>query len=292
MGRQRHRVGIAATGSSPGRSSPSASRSRSSGGSRRLPGPIPPWGLRHRARRRASDGAAIATHVRRVDGGYVLNGSKTWISNAPEADRYLVRDGRARPLASKGITTFVMHKRRRWIHPRQEDPEARHPAPPERRALPHGLLPAGGPAHRRRGAGVPGRAGVVRSLARAARGGLVRRRARRARARDRLREGARGVREADPRVPGGLVPAGRREAQARPGEAADPSRRTARRCPGGLHDRVGDGQGRGERGRVVRGVGGRADVRRLRLLARVPRGSCCAMPSSTRSGRARATSSA
>jgi hypothetical protein len=37
-----------------------------------------------------SDAAALATHAKRVDGGYVLDGSKTWISNAPCADVYVV----------------------------------------------------------------------------------------------------------------------------------------------------------------------------------------------------------
>ena len=33
-----------------------------------------------------SDPASMRTRARRVDGGYVLNGSKTWITNAPIAD--------------------------------------------------------------------------------------------------------------------------------------------------------------------------------------------------------------
>ena len=37
-----------------------------------------------------SDPAGMATVARRVDGGYVLNGSKTWISNAPFADVFVV----------------------------------------------------------------------------------------------------------------------------------------------------------------------------------------------------------
>ena len=57
-----------------------------------------------------SDAAAIVTHARRVDGGYVLNGSKTWISNAPEADRYLVYATVAPGSGSKGIATFVVQK--------------------------------------------------------------------------------------------------------------------------------------------------------------------------------------
>ena len=37
-----------------------------------------------------SDPAAMKTRARRVDGGYVLNGTKTWISNAPAADVFVV----------------------------------------------------------------------------------------------------------------------------------------------------------------------------------------------------------
>ncbi len=37
-----------------------------------------------------SDPAAMRTRARRADGGYVLNGTKTWITNAPIADVFLV----------------------------------------------------------------------------------------------------------------------------------------------------------------------------------------------------------
>ena len=55
-----------------------------------------------------SDAAAIVTHATRVDDGYVLNGSKTWISNAPDADRYVVYATVQPGSRSKGITTFVV----------------------------------------------------------------------------------------------------------------------------------------------------------------------------------------
>ncbi|MGE5227726.1 MAG: acyl-CoA dehydrogenase family protein [Planctomycetaceae bacterium] len=57
-----------------------------------------------------SDAAAIVTHARKVAGGYVLNGAKTWISNAPEAELYLVYATVAPGTRSKGITTFVVQK--------------------------------------------------------------------------------------------------------------------------------------------------------------------------------------
>ena len=57
-----------------------------------------------------SDAAAIITHARRTEGGYVMNGSKTWISNAPDADRYLVYATVEPGSRSRGITAFVVAK--------------------------------------------------------------------------------------------------------------------------------------------------------------------------------------
>jgi glutaryl-CoA dehydrogenase len=37
-----------------------------------------------------SDPAGMRTHAKKVDGGFVLNGSKTWISNAPIADVFVI----------------------------------------------------------------------------------------------------------------------------------------------------------------------------------------------------------
>jgi acyl-CoA dehydrogenase len=57
-----------------------------------------------------SDAAAIATTATKVDGGYRLNGQKTWISNAPVADVYLVFATVAPGTRSKGITAFVLER--------------------------------------------------------------------------------------------------------------------------------------------------------------------------------------
>ncbi len=55
-----------------------------------------------------SDPAGMRTVARRVDGGYVLNGSKTWISNAPFADVFIVW---AKSEAhGGGIRGFVLEK--------------------------------------------------------------------------------------------------------------------------------------------------------------------------------------
>jgi acyl-CoA dehydrogenase len=55
-----------------------------------------------------SDASAIQTHAKPVDGGYLLNGQKTWISNAGVAAFYLVFATVAPGSRAKGITAFVV----------------------------------------------------------------------------------------------------------------------------------------------------------------------------------------
>jgi acyl-CoA dehydrogenase len=62
-----------------------------------------------------SDAAAIRTHAKRVGPadapeGYRLNGTKIWISNAPEAERYLVFATLDPSIGSKAITAFLVEK--------------------------------------------------------------------------------------------------------------------------------------------------------------------------------------
>ena len=62
-----------------------------------------------------SDAAAIRTRAERVGPadapeGYRLTGTKIWISNAPEADRYLVFATVDPALGAKGITAFLVEK--------------------------------------------------------------------------------------------------------------------------------------------------------------------------------------
>jgi butyryl-CoA dehydrogenase len=61
-----------------------------------------------------SDAAAIRTRAERVgngdDSAYRLTGSKIWISNAPEADRYLVFATIDPEAGSNGITAFLVEK--------------------------------------------------------------------------------------------------------------------------------------------------------------------------------------
>ena len=59
-----------------------------------------------------SDAAAIRARAERVgdDGGYRLTGTKIWISNAPEAERYLVFATVDPEAGAGGITAFLVEK--------------------------------------------------------------------------------------------------------------------------------------------------------------------------------------
>ncbi len=54
-----------------------------------------------------SDVAAVRTTARREDGGYVIDGMKTWISNAGIADQYVVFARTGGP-GAKGLSAFVV----------------------------------------------------------------------------------------------------------------------------------------------------------------------------------------
>ena len=55
-----------------------------------------------------SDAAAMTTMAVRSNGGYVLNGTKTFITNAPEASTMVVMASHDRSLGSRGIDTFIV----------------------------------------------------------------------------------------------------------------------------------------------------------------------------------------
>ena len=57
-----------------------------------------------------SDASALRTRAERSGDGYRLTGTKIWISNAPEADRYLVFATVDPEAGSKGITAFLVEK--------------------------------------------------------------------------------------------------------------------------------------------------------------------------------------
>jgi acyl-CoA dehydrogenase len=70
----------------------------------------PGWALAITEPDCGSDAAALVTYAKKVDGGYVLNGSKTFISNGPKADWYCVFATIAPGTRSKGITCFVVER--------------------------------------------------------------------------------------------------------------------------------------------------------------------------------------
>jgi acyl-CoA dehydrogenase len=55
-----------------------------------------------------SDAAAIETRAEAAGSGYRLTGEKTWISNAPEADVYVLFARTTQGAGSKGVTAFVV----------------------------------------------------------------------------------------------------------------------------------------------------------------------------------------
>lgn len=55
-----------------------------------------------------SDVVSMRTTARAVDGGYVLNGSKMWITNGPDADIMVVYAKTQPAAGSRGITAFVV----------------------------------------------------------------------------------------------------------------------------------------------------------------------------------------
>jgi alkylation response protein AidB-like acyl-CoA dehydrogenase len=57
-----------------------------------------------------SDAAALQTKAEKVDGGWVLNGSKKWISNAGFSDFYTVMAVTDSSQGAKGITAFIVEK--------------------------------------------------------------------------------------------------------------------------------------------------------------------------------------
>jgi acyl-CoA dehydrogenase len=57
-----------------------------------------------------SDAANMRTTAKRVDGGYVLNGQKTWCTNALEASFYAVFAATDPAKRSKGISLFVLER--------------------------------------------------------------------------------------------------------------------------------------------------------------------------------------
>lgn len=57
-----------------------------------------------------SDAASLRTRAEKVDGGYVLNGTKMWITNGPQGDLFVVIASTDRSKKHKGITAFLVEK--------------------------------------------------------------------------------------------------------------------------------------------------------------------------------------
>ncbi|KAI0385152.1 isovaleryl-CoA dehydrogenase [Hypomontagnella monticulosa] len=55
-----------------------------------------------------SDVVSMRTTAKKVDGGFVLNGTKMWITNGPDADVVIVYAKTEPERGSKGITAFIM----------------------------------------------------------------------------------------------------------------------------------------------------------------------------------------
>ena len=58
-----------------------------------------------------SDVVSMKTTAKPVDGGYILNGTKMWITNGPDADVVVVYAKTEPEKASKGITAFIVEKK-------------------------------------------------------------------------------------------------------------------------------------------------------------------------------------
>jgi alkylation response protein AidB-like acyl-CoA dehydrogenase len=57
-----------------------------------------------------SDAAGMATRARRTEGGYVLSGQKTWVSNGSVAELYVVFAQTDPGSRSRGVTAFVLER--------------------------------------------------------------------------------------------------------------------------------------------------------------------------------------
>ena len=170
----------------------------------------------------------MRTRAPKVDGGYVLDGQKAWISNGGVAQFYVVFATVAPGTGHRGVTAFLLDR---------DDEGLSFGAPMRKmgqRAIPNTelfLQDCFVPDDRRLGAEGEGFRGLmddVRPLAREPRRGRHRAGPAGDRVRARLREGARPVRQADRRAPGRRLPARRHGAARRRAPPARPGAR--RRC--------------------------------------------------------------
>ena len=73
-----------------------------------------------------SDVVSMRLRADRRDGRFVLNGTKMWITNGPEADVLIVYAKTEPTAASRGITAFVVEKTFPWLFHLAEARQAGH----------------------------------------------------------------------------------------------------------------------------------------------------------------------
>src|SRR5699024_5014985 len=153
-----------------------------------------------------SDSASIITRADAVDGGYVLNGQKAWISNAGLADYYVVFAKTDPSQRSRGVSAFLLPRG-------TEGMEFGAPMKKMGQRVPGELLLRGIRARteppRGGGAGLLRAHAHLRHLPCRARRGSTGHRPGGLRVRPRLCAGAHPVRQDDHRPPGGGLPSGR-----------------------------------------------------------------------------------
>ena len=102
-----------------------------------------------------SDVAAIATRARRVDGGYVVSGAKTFISNGLNADLVVTAVRTERGRGHRGLSILVIEEGMDGLHARAQPGEARHPRRGHGRAVLRRRVRARREPARRGGPGLP-----------------------------------------------------------------------------------------------------------------------------------------
>jgi len=101
-----------------------------------------------RARRRLRRHQHEAARPQDKGGYYVLNGSKMWITNGPDADTLVVYAKTEPELGARGVTAFLIEKGMKGFSNRAEARQAGHARQPHRRA---GVRKRGGARRQRSG---------------------------------------------------------------------------------------------------------------------------------------------
>jgi acyl-CoA dehydrogenase len=74
-----------------------------------------------------SDAAALALRAEQSRDGYVLSGTKTWISNAPDVDVYTVFARTTEGTGARGVTAFAVDGHARGLHATAIEMSSGHP---------------------------------------------------------------------------------------------------------------------------------------------------------------------